>query len=204
MTTRIAIIIGTTRPGRRSAAVAQWAHEAATRHEAVTTGDVTVDIVDVAEFGLPLLDEAIPAAWGQYANPHTLKWAETIASYDGFIFVTPEYNHAIPAALKNAVDYLFAEWHDKAAAFVSFGSALGVRAVEQLRLILAELKVATVRTQVALSVYQDFEFADPTNPVDPGVLTPGEHHEATLHEMVGELAAWAGALKSLRPAAVAA
>ncbi|GIG71232.1 NADPH-dependent FMN reductase [Phytomonospora endophytica] len=204
MTTRIAIVIGTTRPGRRSAAVAQWAHETAAGHPSVTGGEVAVDIVDIAEFGLPLLDEAVPAAWGQYANPHTLKWAETVASYDGFVFVTPEYNHAMPASLKNAVDYLFAEWNDKAAGFVSFGSALGVRAVEQLRLTLAELKVATVRTQVALSVYQDFEFTDPANPTDPGVVTPGEHHTETLHEMLGELAAWAGVLKGLRDTAAVA
>ncbi|HEY1179692.1 MAG TPA: NAD(P)H-dependent oxidoreductase [Phytomonospora sp.] len=204
MTTRIAIVIGTTRPGRRSAAVARWAHDAAVAHESVTGGAVAVDVVDIAEFGLPLLDEAVPAAWGQYANPHTLKWAETVASYDGFIFVTPEYNHAMPASLKNAVDYLFAEWHDKAAGFVSFGSALGVRAVEQLRLTLAELKVATVRTQVALSVYQDFEFTDPTDPADPGVVAPGPHHTETLHEMLGELVSWSGALKSLRTPAAAA
>src|SRR4051812_42599136 len=108
--TKIAAIIGSTRPGRRGANVAQWVRDAANSHETVKAGDATVEIVDIAEFDLPLLDEAMPALFGQYRNEHTLKWARTIASYDAFIFVTPEYNRTVPASLKNAIDFLYNEW----------------------------------------------------------------------------------------------
>ncbi|MEV0645064.1 NADPH-dependent FMN reductase [Phytomonospora sp. NPDC050363] len=199
---RIAAIIGTTRPGRRSAGVVDWVKQAADAH--LDGRDVSVEIVDVAEYRLPLLDEVYPAMWGRYENAHTQRWAETIASYDAFVFVTPEYNHAVPASLKNAVDFLFAEWNDKAAGFVSFGSSGGVRAVEHLRLVMSELKVATVRSQVGLSVFTDFEWTNPGSPDDLGVVKPGEHQLAALHSMLDELTAWAGALKSLRVSAVAA
>ncbi|GAA0908870.1 hypothetical protein GCM10009559_78500 [Pseudonocardia zijingensis] len=117
------------------------------------------------------------------------------------VFVTPEYNHSFPAALKNAIDYLFAEWNDKAAGFVSHGVHGGVRAVEGLRLVLAELKVATVRSQVVLNTFTDFEL---TAPGDPGVCRPGEHEQQALHDMLDELVAWAAALKPLRETASAA
>jgi NAD(P)H-dependent FMN reductase len=181
--------------------VAGWVEQVAARHPAVTAGDATVEVVDLAEYGLPLLDEPLPAAWGEYRNPHTTRWAATIGSYDGFVFVTPEYNHSVPAALKNAIDYLYAEWHDKAAGFVSYGMHGGTRAVEHLRLTLAELRVATVRTQVALSMFADFEITDPTQ---PGVCAPGEHQEPTLTEMLGEVVAWSRALKPLRDTSEAA
>src|SRR5690606_35282902 len=107
-----------------------------------------------------------------------------------------------PAPLKNAIDYLFAEWHDKAGAFVGYGINGGVRAVEQLRSALAELKVACVRSQVALGLFTDFTFADVT---EPGVFTPAEHHLPVLERMLGELVDWSGALATLRrPVAAAA
>jgi NAD(P)H-dependent FMN reductase len=84
-------------------------------------------------------------------------WSAKIDSFDAYIFVTAEYNYGIPGALKNAIDFLFKEWNNKVAGFVSYGGAGGVRAVEQLRLVMAELKVATVRTQVQLSLYTGFE-----------------------------------------------
>ena len=93
------------------------------------------------------MDEPIPPLMGQYTKDHTKRWAAKIDSFDVFVFVTPEYNHGIPGALKNAIDFLFKEWNNKVAGFVSYGSAGGVRAVEQLRLVMAEVKVATVRTQ---------------------------------------------------------
>ncbi len=163
--TKIAIIAGSTRPGRRSRLVAEWAASvAAQEHPAAE-----FEIVDLADFALPLLDEELPALFGRYGNEHTVRWAETIARYDGFVFVTPEYNHSIPGALKNALDFLYAEWNDKAAGFIGYGLHGGTRAVEHLRLILAELKVATVRTQVALSLHHDFTAKTPG---EPGALTP--------------------------------
>ncbi|MFJ6567700.1 NADPH-dependent FMN reductase [Streptomyces sp. NPDC091292] len=198
--TRIAVILGSTRPGRRGAAVARWVDEAAGRHPAVKSGEVTTEVVDLADFGLPLLDEPVPAAFGQYGKEHTRRWSETIASFDGFVFVTPEYNHSVPAALKNAIDFLYGEWHNKAAGFVSYGVHGGTRAVEHLRLILGEVKIATVASQVALPVFTEFTFSDLTDPTDPGVLTPGEHQEPALLKMLDEIIAWAGALKPLREA----
>jgi len=101
--------------------------------------------VDIADYHLPLLDEPLSPMLGQYTHAHTKAWAQTIASFDAYVFVTPEYNHSTSGALKNALDYLYHEWNNKAAGFVSYGGAGGVRAVEHLRLILAELMVATVR-----------------------------------------------------------
>jgi NAD(P)H-dependent FMN reductase len=193
--TRIAIVVGSTRPGRRAPAVARWVDEIAQAQPAVTDGTARFEIVDLAEHDLPLLDEPVPAAIGDLRNPHTRRWAATIARYDGFVFVTPEYNHSTTAALKNAIDYLFAEWNDKAAGFVSYGLTGGTRAVEHLRLVLAEVKIACVRSQVALSLSTDFEISDMT---EPGTFAPAPRQAQVLARMLGEVCAWADALAPLR------
>jgi NAD(P)H-dependent FMN reductase len=149
---RVGITTGSTRPNRKALNVAKWVLAIATKR-----GDAEYEIVDIEDFKLPLLDEPLPPSLGRYEHAHTRRWAAKIASLDAFIFVTPEYNHGIPAALKNAIDFLFAEWNHKAAGFVSYGSAGGARAVEQLRLVLAEVHVATVRAQVLCSLFIDFE-----------------------------------------------
>src|SRR5215470_15264941 len=101
---KVAVILGSTRPNRNGEAIARWVYEiAAKRH------DAEFEFVDIKDFNLPLLDEPLPPSLGQYSRPHTLAWAEKIASFDAFIFVTPEYNHGICGALKNAIDYLFRE-----------------------------------------------------------------------------------------------
>jgi NAD(P)H-dependent FMN reductase len=192
--TRIAIIIGSTRPRRRAGLVAEWVCQVAQRHQP-DGREATFELVDLADYKLPLLDEPNPAVHGEYVNPQTRAWADTIASYDGFIFITPEYNHSMPAALKNAIDYLFAEWNDKAAGFVSYGLQGGTRATEHLRLALGEVKMACVRTHVALSLFTDFELTDMTQ---PGTIAPGEHQEPTLTRMLDEIVAWADALAPLR------
>ena len=182
---KIGIIVGSTRPGRKAPAVAGWAHNILKdRH------DATFEIVDIADYNLPLLDEPVPPSFQQYTKTHTKKWSAKIASLDGFIFVTPEYNHGTSAALKNAIDFLFHEWNNKAAGFVGYGSAGGVRAVENLRLVLAELKVATVRAQVLLSLFNDFE--------NFTTFRPHEQHDKTIHALADEVVAWGGALKKLR------
>jgi NAD(P)H-dependent FMN reductase len=127
---------------------------------------------------------------GQYSKPHTKKWAAKIGSFDAYVFVTPEYNHGISGALKNAIDFLFAEWNNKAAGFVSYGSVQGVRAVEHLRLVLAEVQMATVRNQVLLSMFTDFE--------NYSVFKPGPTKEQSVNDMLDQLIAWGGALKTLR------
>src|SRR5882724_5840771 len=147
---KVAIITGSTRPGRVSDAVAHWVYDIASKRS-----DAAFEIVDIKDFNLPLLDEPVPAAMGQYSQPHTKAWAAKIAEFDAFVFVTPEYNHSTSGALKNAIDYLFREWNDKAAGFVGYGGLGGGRAVEQLRLVMGEIKVADVRAQVALSMYDD-------------------------------------------------
>ncbi|MQA61510.1 MAG: NADPH-dependent FMN reductase [Actinophytocola sp.] len=188
----IGIIIGTTRPRRRGGMVAHWVREVAEQHARTRGNDTTYELVD---HELPLLDETSPAIFGEYLGAHTRRWAETIGACDGFVFVTPEYNHSTTAPLKNAIDYLFAEWNDKAAGFVSYGIHGGTRAVEHLRLILGELSVADVRTQVALSMFTDFEISDPR---EPGTLAPSPHQEPTLTRMLDELGAWSRALEPLR------
>ncbi len=182
---KIAVILGSTRPGRNGEQVAKWVVEQASKR-----GDAQYELVDVKDFNLPLLDEAMPAGYGQYAHEHTKKWAQAIAQYDGYVFVTPEYNHAPGAALKNAMDYIYAEWNNKGAAFVSYGSAGGARAVEQLRQVAAELQLADVRSQVMFNLFTDFENAS--------VLKAKPYHEDALKNTLDQLVAWSGALKTLR------
>jgi NAD(P)H-dependent FMN reductase len=184
---RIAIIIGSTRPERIGAAVGDWAHAIARRRT-----DAEFELLDLKDFDLPLLDEPVPPAMGQYSKPHTKRWASTIASFDAFVFVTAEYNHGIPGALKNALDFIYGEWNNKAAGFVSYGSALGVRSVESLRLVMAELQIADVRAQVMLSLFTDFE--------NMKTFKPDARHEKSLNTMLDQLVAWGGALRTLREA----
>lgn len=183
--TRIGIIIGSTRPGRNGAAVGQWVHEVAAQR-----GDAEFELVDLLDYKLPHLDEMYPPAMGQYQQPHTLAWANKIASFDGFIMVTPEYNHSTSGALKNAIDFLYNEWTNKAVGFVSYGSLGGARAVEHLRLIAGELQMADVRSQVALSLFTDFE--------NFSTFTPGKHQRDALTTTLDQVVAWSQALAPLR------
>jgi NAD(P)H-dependent FMN reductase len=189
--TKIAIIIGSTRPGRKADAVADWVHDIAARRD-----DAEFEVVDLKDFNLPLLDEAMPPSMGQYSQPHTVVWAKTIADYDGYVFVTPEYNHAPSGALKNAIDFLYAEWNNKAAGFVSYGSAGGTRAVEQLRQVMGELQIADVRAQVALSLVTDFE--------NWSTFKPAPRHEHSVNQMLDQVVAWSTALKAVREPALPA
>ena len=183
--TRIGIILGSTRPGRKGEAVAKWVHGIAR-----TRSDAEYELVDIADYGLPLLDEPVPPSQGKYSKEHTKRWAAKIASFDGFVFVTPEYNHGTSGALKNAIDFLYAEWNNKAAGFVSYGSANGVRAVESLRLVMGELQIADVRAQVMLSLFTDF--------VNMGEFRPDARHEKSLGTVLDQVVKWSIALRSVR------
>lgn len=185
---KIAIITGSTRPGRKSEAVAQWVLDLAKKQRQ----DVEFELVDIADYKLPLLDEPVPPSLGKYSHEHTKTWAAKIDTFDGYVFVTPEYNHSTSGALKNALDYLFREWNNKAAGFVSYGSAGGARAVEHLRVILAELMVATVRAQVMLSLFTDFE--------NFSTFKPDARHEQSVKTLLDQVVAWSGAMKGLRSA----
>jgi NAD(P)H-dependent FMN reductase len=183
--TKIGIILGSTRPGRNGEAVAKWVYDIASRRS-----DAEFELVDLLDYNLPHLDEAVPPSMGQYANEHTRQWAAKIAELDGFVFVTPEYNHSTSGALKNAIDFVYAEWNNKAAGFVSYGSAGGTRAVEHLRLIMGELQVADVRAQVALSLFTDFE--------NYSTFKPGPQHEGTLGVVLDQTISWTKALETVR------
>jgi NAD(P)H-dependent FMN reductase len=182
---KTAIVIGSTRPGRKAEVVARWVYDIAKKRD-----DAEFEIVDIKDFNLPMLDEPMSPMMGQYSQPHTKAWAAKIAGFDAFVFVTPEYNHSTSGALKNALDFLYREWNNKAAGFVGYGGAGGARAVEQLRLVMGELQVADVRAQVALSMFTDFE--------NYTVFKPGPRQESSVTAMLDQVIAWGGALKTLR------
>jgi NAD(P)H-dependent FMN reductase len=188
---KVAIILGSTRPGRNGEAVAKWAYEIARKRS-----DAEFELVDLKDFNLPLLDEPGPLVMGRYAHQHTRTWSEKIASFDAYVFVTPEYNHGIAGALKNAIDFLKQEWANKAAGFISYGSMAGARAVEHLRSVMTELQVANVRAQVGLSMFTDFEKFS--------AFKPGPHQETNVNAMLDQVIAWGGALKGLRETQAAA
>jgi NAD(P)H-dependent FMN reductase len=181
----VGIIIGSTRPGRKAEAVAKWVYEIARKRS-----DAEFELVDIKDFNLPLLDEPMPPIMGQYTHKHTKDWSAKIASFDAYVFVTPEYNHGTSGALKNAIDFLYGEWVNKAAGFVGYGGASGTRAVENLRLIMGELQIADVKAQVGLSLFTDFE--------NFSVFKPASQHEKSVNAMLDQVSAWGGALKTLR------
>lgn len=189
--TRIGVILGSTRPNRNGEQVAKWVLDIASRRD-----DAEFELIDLRDYPLPHLDEPMPPSLGQYQNAHTKQWAEKIASFDGFVIVTPEYNHSTSGVLKNAIDYLYAEWNNKAVGFVSYGSAGGARAAEHLRLVAGELQMADVRQQVVLSLITEFE--------NFSVFKPGDYNLAALNTMLDQVIAWSAALAPLRVASSAA
>ena len=188
---RIGIILGSTRPNRNGEQVARWVLDIASQR-----ADAEFELVDLRDYPLPHLDEPLPPSMGQYQNDHTKEWSDKIASFDGFVIVTPEYNHSTSGVLKNAIDYLYAEWNNKAVGFVSYGAVGGARAAEQLRLISGELQMADVRQQVALSLLTDFE--------NYSVFKPSAYHVAALNTLLDQVVAWSSALAPLREPAMKA
>ena len=183
--TRIGIILGSTRPNRNGEQVANWVFDLASRRD-----DAEFELIDLRDYPLPHLDEPLPPSLGQYQHEHTKQWAATIASFDGFVIVTPEYNHGTSGVLKNAIDYLYAEWNNKAVGFVSYGSVGGARAVEHLRLVAGELQMADVRQQVALSLITEFK--------NFSVFKPGDYNLPALNTLLDQVVAWSAALAPLR------
>jgi NAD(P)H-dependent FMN reductase len=182
---KIAIIIGSTRPGRLGEAVGKWVYGIAKKRK-----DAEYELVDIQDQDFPLLDERIPPSMGQYSQPHTKEWAAKIEGFDGFVFVTPEYNHSTSPALLNAIDYVYAEWNNKAAGFVGYGSYMGARAVEHLRGVMGELQVATVRAQVGLSLYTDWQ--------NFTAFKPDPRHEKEVMVMLDQVAAWSEGMLAVR------
>lgn len=136
MNLKIAVIIGSIRPNRVGNNVGEWFIE-----QVKSTDDVDFDLIDLKDINLPLLNEPDLPAKGNYTNQSTKEWSKKIASYDGFVFVTPEYNHGYSPVLKNAIDTIYSEWAKKPVAFVAYGSLGGVRAVEQLVQVAAQINM---------------------------------------------------------------
>lgn len=183
----IKIITGSSRPGRFNIQPAEWLLA-----EAKKIKGLDVELVDVEKLALPFLDEAMPPMMKQYSHEHTKKWSEMVHATDGFVFVTPEYNHSYSAVLKNAIDYLFHEWNYKPVAFVSYGSmAGGARAVEHLRGVAGELKMFDLREQVLIPNYWG-------NLNDQGQYQFDEHQAKAAQEMLQSLAYWSEVMKTAR------
>ncbi|MET7457242.1 NAD(P)H-dependent oxidoreductase [Streptomyces sp. NPDC005574] len=201
--TRIGVIIGSTRPGRHGDRVARWVRDLAAEHAgerdlaAEHGGDkAEFELVDVKDFGLPLLDEPVPARMAPGTRPHTRRWAERIGPCDAFVVVTPEYNSAPPASLTNAIDYLYEEWGGKPVGYVGYGIHGAVMAVQKLRAQAGLLRMADIGPQVALSLREDFvAFTE---------FRPRESHAGEVRGMIDELLAWARALGPLRSTSRAA
>ena len=175
---KVGIILGSTRQGRKSEEVGNWVYELTK-----DTPNLDVEIVDPKEYDLPFIGTTDDTT-------NVDRWKAKLAELDAFIFVVAEYNHSITGALKNALDLALEEWNNKAAGIVSYGSAGGARAAEHLRGILAELQVASVRTHILLTLFDDFE--------NFSRFTPRSIHDDNVTTLTTQLSAWAAALKPLR------
>lgn len=176
----IGIILGSTREGRVSEQVGAWAKNIADQRN-----DANYEIVDIAEYNLPFLGTT------DGTEPGLAKWNEKINSLDAFVFVVAEYNHGLPAALKNALDSAApTSWHNKAAGIMSYGSTGGARAAEHLRGILGELFVADVRTHPTFSLFLDFE--------NFTTFKPAELHLENMTSLFDQVNSWGKALKAIR------
>ncbi|GAB3798391.1 NADPH-dependent FMN reductase [Virgibacillus kimchii] len=185
---KIGIVLGSVRQGRNAEAVTNWMYDFATKKR--DDQDVSYEIVDLADYKLPMLGEVLPEDEQAKAEKTIQAWSEKMDSFDGYIFVAPEYNHAVGGALKNALDHLKPEVANKAAGMVGYGSLGGTRAHENLRLIFGELQVADVQTAVTFSLMTDF--------VDFTEFEPADYHEANANGMLDQVIAWSKALKTVR------
>jgi NAD(P)H-dependent FMN reductase len=181
---KIAVILGSTREPRNGAAVADWIVAKGLDRTAAD-----YELVDLRDYPLPFFNAPASPAYVPPTDPAVQKWAAKVAEFDGYIFVTPEYNHSFSAVLKNALDSIYHEFNNKTAAFASYGAYQGARAVEQLRLVASELQLAHVRQQLGFNLFTDFE--------NMSTFTPGPQHDASADIMFTQLEAWTGALKAV-------
>ncbi|MGY1707704.1 NADPH-dependent FMN reductase [Geodermatophilus sp. SYSU D00697] len=183
------VIAASTRPGRRGLAVARWVARLAEEH-----GGFDVELVDLAEVGLPVFDEPDHPRLQQYVHQHTKDWSATVSRADAFVFVTPEYNHSFPGALKNALDFLSAEWADKAAGLVTYGGvSAGLRASSALKPVLGALRVLPVVEAVSVPFFAQFLDEDEE-------FVPNAELTAGGTAMLDELQRVTAALRPLRAA----
>ncbi len=181
--TSIGIIAGSTRPGALNPQVVDWVKAQ------LDEAGVENAVVNFGDYDLPVLDEAIPGGAHQYANEHTKAWGAALEPFDGYIVVTPEYNHSVPGPLKNAIDFVGSEFANKPVAFASYGADKGVRAVENWRVAFANFQAATVRDVAAFSLFTDFT---------DGKFTPQDVSTAPFPSLLRSLLAWADAFTEVR------
>ncbi len=193
-TLKIKIIIGTTRPNRFSEKPAHWIFDELKKHEGVEA-----ELLDLRDYPMPFFNEAASPSYKKepYADKAVAAWTKKIAEADGFIVVTGEYNHGDPAVLKNAIDYVGSEGNMKAMGFVSYGSVLGARAMEQLRQIAVELQVAPIRAAVHIPSAVYMAAVNEQTPVKPELFEPVQK---AADAMIDQLLWWTKALKVARAA----
>lgn len=187
---KIAIILSTTRAARFGHKAGEWLYNIA-KHRP----DMDVEVIDLRDYPLPFFDEIASNAWAPTQNPEGVRWQHKVAQYDGYIFVSAEYNHGVPAVLKNALDYAYPEWNRKAAAFVGYGAVGAARAIEQLRLISVELQMAPTQAAVHLAGGDFMAALREGKPISEfAYLRP------TADAMLDQLVWWTNALKVAREA----
>lgn len=186
----IGVIVGSTRQGRFSDRPAQWIHDIASQRS-----DLSVELIDLRDYPLPMFDEPMSPAWGPPASPEAQRWAAKLATLDGLIVVTPEYNHGYAGVLKNALDHAYAEFIHKPIGFVGYGGVGAARAIEQLRLVSIELQMAPVRNAVHIGMT---EFL--------GLWRQGKSFDDYPHlaqaaaGLLDDMTWWIGALRAARDA----
>jgi len=189
--TVISVIVGSTREGRFSEKPAKWILDRLKKRDAVDAR-----LLDLRDYPMPFFDQPVtPATPGRpaFENEVVQKWTAAIARSDGFVFVTPEYNYGPAAVLKNAIDWVYPEWHRKAASFVSYGSAMGARSVQQLRQTVIEIQLAPIRSSVHIPVatlLAHYQGGD----VDAGLA----ELDGIAGAMIDDLLWWTAALKAAR------
>jgi NAD(P)H-dependent FMN reductase len=192
---KILVILGSTREGRFGDKPAHWIRGVLAERD-----ELDVELVDMRDWPLPVYDQPRSPSRvtdGHYGHELVDRWAQTIAAADGYVIVSPEYNHGYAAVVKTALDWLFREWNKKPVAFVGYGNAGGARAIEQLRQVAIELDMAPIRAAVHLpfDVYRAVMGA--TAPADPALFAPLAPAAKT---MADQLTWWSAALKSARAA----
>src|SRR5688500_9983118 len=182
---KILIILGSPRPTRQGVKEAKWAKEVTSKRTSLE-----FEFVDLTDLNLPMLNEPESAISGHYINDTTKAWSAKVAAADGFIIITPEYNHSFPGVLKNALDHLYHEWNRKPVAFVGYGGHLGVRSVDQLRLVACGMEMATVYSQVEIDIFAQVD--------ENGNFTATPKNDAQAKRMLDELKWWAQTLSAGR------
>lgn len=187
MTLKLHVIICSTRPGRVGPFVARWFHGFAQQH-----GKFDVELVDLADFKLPLYDEPVHPRMQQYEHEHTKRWSKSVAAADAYVFVTPEYNYMPPPSFANAIDFVYREWNYKPCGFVSYGGVSGgLRAAQMERLHVTSAKMMPMAEGVTVPMV-----ASRIN--DGGVFESTSSIDSSAQKMLDELLRWAEALKPMR------